>query len=1439
MCKRATAATGPADCPSEMSMDGAAEALASLEQLASSSNTNTAPPRGAGAGSAAHSTVLGAPAPRAVQLIDSLVPRIAVHRASLRGILPCEPEPEAAEEAQPQPQTHQPQTRAHQAQTHQAQTQAHAAAGTEGHLVQPSASTPAMGAPATAATAGAAVSTVKGGSWWAGGRARSAPAASTHVSPGRAAAPADAAAEPMAAAPAPSLTPPSSASPRQPQPNLLRWMLGGAAADGAGHPAGRGRSRSARSRGAAAGTADEPVQLELELEGANLQYCRKVSVSLVRSSSSNSSAGASAVNVAAGASVAAPAAMASGSLAATSQTPSELSAAPADAASPAAPHSHSAAAPATPEQPAHVPAAPETGMSTTTSTEVPCEVVQVLYAQPYTPAANPPPLHPVSLISNTLHHFTGSLIRRYLRPADAAAAAAAAATAAAPGLGLGLARGMPWRRWGRGRGGRGGAAAAAEGGATAASAAANGSSSEEEGEGVEVPADAAMPSRLLLRVTLPRSIAAGLLDGSLRGDAHLAVSARSDFHAVADVRVGVARHRVAILGTSPYAASLVQAALAAPAALAVAGRGESEAMGVAAAGAGLFGLPWLALPLAWSRPARAAGAAASAEAGAVPGGGAAAAPVWGVRLPFRAGRAGRQQAACAADAVGAPAVSSAASAAGALEAQVDAAAENTVAAALAAILAGTLGWPHSPQGDDGVIGVGPYGPAPRGYDRTRVVCADAPGDAPLRPAAAVAAAYYAAGLPPRPRPRPGLVQTALQFSGSLLRTKSQRRGEQQQQLQQVAAGLAGAAGVAERAAEEAAAQLLAASSEPAAAGRIARLPLLAARKQRASALGSRQGASGAVTSGDAGTAGQQARVPLPLPPQLAASLRAWAEVLPALGRWQLESGLRPTFAAAAVGAAAAIVAGTTGVATAVGAAAMLAGALGAATAPTHDGSAAVVSNMAVSVAATVAATAAAAASAVAGSEATIAAATAAAAAATLAAAMATTVVGSSVLTGAHGGVQAPSTTAAAGGRLAQASSPRPLMLGGRFPVLRAPELVAAAAPVSVSNGTGTSSLVTGAGVAAGPPGPLPPKYPGASPAPPRPPSRLAGPVAGAGAAAPRWVLRFGAAPAASPGIAPGGTPRPGSGSGSGGNNTQARGGAGGAGKALGRGWVLWWRPSASAAGSAAPAMPMDPQPAAPQRWGAQAAGRRVVKQQPLTAPPVVDAAAVAPPSARAATPLAHLRSQLLGSLSRGSGRAVLPLPPALAAEGLEFCNAMLEPLQPPAAAAAAAAIATAARPAVGLLRPLQPLQAQVRQMPQNYPGKPQPKGSTGRGAVAPVAVEAVPAAAVAAAPLAGQPPVAGLAPVVAMRRVTEGLRRQLLLHRGVWWRALVGGVVGALMRPVALVGMLGRLPIMGLQVRAALRRVRTGNANGCTGILMPCRLYLGTPDVSFVVQTAY
>eukprot|EP00198_Chlamydomonas_reinhardtii_P006846 XP_001696182.1 triacylglycerol lipase-like protein [Chlamydomonas reinhardtii] len=391
MCKRATAATGPADCPSEMSMDGAAEALASLEQLASSSNTNTAPPRGAGAGSAAHST-----------LIDSLVPRIAVHRASLRGILPCEPEPEAAEEAQPQPQTHQPQTRAHQAQTHQAQTQAHAAAGTEGHLVQPSASTPAMGAPATAATAGAAVSTVKGGS------------------------------------------------------------------------------------------------------------C--------------------------------------------------------------------AAAPATPEQPAHVPAAPETGMSTTTSTEVP--------------------------------------------------------------------------------------------------------SSEEEGEGVEVPADAAMPSRLLLRVTLPRSIAAGLLDGSLRGDAHLAVSARSDFHAVADVRVGVARHRVAILGTSPYAASL---------------------------------------------------------------------------------------------------------------------------------------------GDDGVIGVGPYGPAPRGYDRTRV--------------------------------------TALQFSGSLLRTKSQRRGEQQQQLQQVAAGLAGAAGVAERAAEEAAAQLLAASSEPAAAGRIARLPLLAARKQRASALGSRQGASGAVTSGDAGTAGQQARVP--------------------------------------------------------------------------------------------------------------------------------------------------------------------------------------------------------------------------------------------------------------------------------------------------------------------------------------------------------------------------------------------------------------------------------------------------------------------------------------------------------------------------------------------------------------------------------------------------
>jgi hypothetical protein len=324
---------------------------------------------------------------------------------------------------------------------------------------------------------------------------------------------------------------------------LLRWALGRGGAGPA--PGGAAAAKGARA------AATEPVQLDLELEGANLQYCRSVSVRLVRSGTGGAGgtdepAGAEASRTRAGA------------------TPSTAAAAAVQ------------------------------------SVEVPCEVVQVLYSQPYSPEeTNPPPLHPVSLLRNTLHQLTGSLVRRYWRAPPHAHAQGDAASPpwadasgpsspspvgslAASGRAFGLG---PWRRWARGRArpqpgvpslaGRrtsgvppssalvaaegdtsGGAAwtwPAALGGARAEPGGAEPSRADSawsfgtpaaspqrrrsrggvSGGGAEVPAEAAppLPSRLLLRVTLPRALAAGLLDGGVRG-AHLVVSARSDFHCV-------------------------------------------------------------------------------------------------------------------------------------------------------------------------------------------------------------------------------------------------------------------------------------------------------------------------------------------------------------------------------------------------------------------------------------------------------------------------------------------------------------------------------------------------------------------------------------------------------------------------------------------------------------------------------------------------------------------------------------------------------------------------------------------------------------------------------------------------------------------------------------------------------------------------------------------
>lgn len=465
----------------------------------------------------------------------------------------------------------------------------------------------------------------------------------------------------------------------------------------------------------------DSITLEVEVEGANLQYCRQVSMQLVRQKR-----GAPAVPYAqpqAGAAAAASAAAAAN--------------ASANSSSGMPPPGTNTAATTTPALPA---------AGSVDVTFVPCEVVQVLCAAPSYPAASDvlevPPLQPTAsarLCASVLQHISGwgglmgvgaGMGRWYTGQARTGAAgrygwgrrAARApdrnlktgATDAKDSLAATTSVGL--RRFGFGLQLPYTAATAPLSAAAAAVGAfrfhmrrgsvgnsqrcGEAASSGDEGEGEIQPKSspaissdacavacplvtgslaavtatsralcdalarrpsantrasesAPTPSKLLLRVTLPRAVAAGLLDGTLPSHTQLTLTARSDVQEVASVPVGVQRHRVAVVGTSAYAASLVQAALVAPAVVAAAA-GPGEAAVDASQGANAWG--WVPVPPPVSRalsamldtasaamsglarpagqqaadvgmPAAAAAAAAAATGGKAVGGSGAAEPV--------------------------------------------------------------------------------------------------------------------------------------------------------------------------------------------------------------------------------------------------------------------------------------------------------------------------------------------------------------------------------------------------------------------------------------------------------------------------------------------------------------------------------------------------------------------------------------------------------------------------------------------------------------------------------------------------------------------------------------------------------------------------------------------------------------------------------------------
>ncbi|KAG2501961.1 hypothetical protein HYH03_000459 [Edaphochlamys debaryana] len=1058
-----------------------------------------------------------APTAVAVRLQDAIIPRIAVHRATLRGLMP-----DSGLDA-PAPGAQLPQAGAGQVQ---------------GSPAQP----PAWGP----------------WGWGAPGRAASAPPDAPGVMP-----PADSRAPVRdSAQPRPEAAT-AEGSPAT-APGLFGWVRGAGAGASAADP-----PRRRNSNGQASGKAaqDSLVKLDLEVEGHNLQYCRKVAVTLVRP----------------------PAAAASGPGGAASSQPSAPSA----------------------------------------EADVPCEVVQVLYAQPYNAVEASPPLQPVSLLRNTLH----SVLHRYWQhgstAGSAAAAVAAAAVAAATGAAGATARRLP----GWGRRFRLPLNASSSASHSAAGAQLDGASDSEDdfydacdadSSATDVSSTAAAPSRLVLRVSLPRALAQGLLDGSLPG-ARLQVSVRSDFHEVTAVPVAVRRLRVAILGTSAYAASLVQAALAAPAALAAAGLGAGHA---APTGPGVMG--GRGGGAAWLPPQLVKVFTAVRGGGGGGGGGGAPVPAAAVmELP------------------------PAARVEGVAAAPLD---PNRVAAAAAAVAA----------------------------------------------AASVAEARVHGGL------EPGL--------GPL------------QSLQR----------------------------------------------------------------------------PLAL-------------------RWSL----RQSLAAAAVGLATALAAGATGGAAAAGAAAAVSSAVGLVASNSDGGTTAVVGNAAFSAAAAAAAAAAATATAVADDGAALAAAAAAAAMAAVASPLMVNApvpslpVGSNIVKAATVSTAMPSLTAPSlkPGLPSHAPGPRPGGSSGGSRRTLAPPPVASAPPLRSVEGEAPAATPSAASLSR-PRVPTAGSYTAAAPPPPPPPPRPAPQPA-------RWVLRFNRSSAA-------GGPRPGGG-------VPGRSGAAGPGtgliQPLPRGWSLWWRSAEPGADGAAGSVPPSAgSPASAARspgagWLSWGGGSAVPRPRLLTAPPPGAAAGPEPaspaavrgwwPRPRAAmgrsagagagpvsAPLSQLRQRLLGGLRPGPGRAVLPLPPAVAAEGLEFCNVMVTP-RPPAPA----------RPAwAPRLVPL-PLQRQpaaatavaveaaAMESPAAVPAAALWPGRLAAAAEPPSLAEAAAGAAAAAAAAAGGSEVMGLAPLVAWRRVVDGLQRQVLT-RGWWWRWLLGGVLAALLQPVALVGSLGRQLPVWTMLRRAIRRGR-------------------------------
>ncbi|GLC44700.1 hypothetical protein PLESTB_000973200 [Pleodorina starrii] len=1233
--------------------------------------------------------------------------------------------------------------------------------------------------------------------------------------------------------------------------HLWSWVRGGGGgAGGLYRSGGDGGGRRP-------GSPDESVQLDLELDGHNLQYCRKVSVALIReepdvSAGANAAAGAAAAATApappgagfqaAGAPVTAAAARAApgasaaggrtarwapfgsarggssstaGAAAASAIPQQQVPLASAAAAAGAAAATTRASSPLPTSASMNSPPASTAGAAgpsgtpgPASSTEVPCEVVQVLYAQPYSDEANPPPLHPVSLFRNTLHHLAGNLMRRCrlqgqvvgpggglsslgAASASASVAASVAALVGANGGGGALAEGYagyggPWRRFrfqpnprpnlatnssnsssSSSAVGTASASATKEvkgagalrelpgsflAGAAANSSAGGGAAADAVAANANASAVVQMPSRLLLRVTLPRSVARGLLDGTLPG--RLVVSARSDFHALSAVPVIVQRPRVAILGTSPYAASLVQAALSAPAALAAAGLEDrpGAAGGGAAAAAAAGVAAWVPPPVAWALAAvRGATAAAAVRRAAA------------------------------------------------------AAANNAKAA---------------------------QGPGSTAGSRS-----------------------VAPGVSKSSQP-----QTAPWTGSGSAGTEAQRA--------------------------------------PAAAG-----------------AGTTTGAAAADTS--------------PRSPQRPGGgfVPCWAHLAAQAGMPRLRArvgrlrwGIRQSLAAAAVGAAAASVAGVTGAAAAVGAAAVVASTMAAFS---SDGGVSVLASAAVTVAAVVAA-AAAAATAFSGSEAAILIAAAASAAAV---AMAATMSSGEGVTSpqqrqqqqqqvaqARAPAAAPSAAAAASPRASLEGLPTPLP-SPLLAATRARTNPAATMPADAP-GSGTPApglpapqarrwvLRFGARAVSGQAGG------GGRAAQARGGGRAAAGSAAGGAVRPvgrGWMLWWpgSAPPASEDGLATSGRPvaaaaapppatspvprwlswpLPGAGG-------QARGGRPAASRTPGPSATVAAALGSIASATAAPrgatatttaatATTATPIPAEPRRrsmgWFPPlgAAPRQLATESRHAAPGSVGGGTTA---AAAAASLAQLRTQLLGSLRAGSGRAALPLPPAVLSDGLELCNVMVEPvrrtwgsgragaaaaaagqhllpLQPPAQApappppplapvsaaqlwrrrcrgppegaleppAAAAAAAAAVVPSASAA----PAEAIVgTAVATASPGlaapgliDPRAAAEAARAALDKATAAAAAAAASAAAAALGVmpardgcPELVGVAPFVAVRRMEEGLRRQVL-QRGIWWRALLGGVVGALLRPVALVGMLGRLPGWGLM--QVLRRGHPAHGDG-------------------------